>query len=187
MYHYRASTIQASFLPMSLILGLLRISKGCLYHAHTRDSCCSSAIATRVPLDRESSFFLSKYTAIGKDCLIFCVTCNNLFGCNIMQFHRSLHCIQSMNSYEGRNSPIVVVQWWVVVWAWYYTMKVVVMVHHNQPTPTIIFHSHMSRANPLDVIGGGVGLLRCNLSLVPSLGFKRNQSDIILVHFRLWC
>ena len=60
------------------------------------------------------------------------------------------------------------------MWAWYYTMKVVVLVHHNQPTHMILFHSHLSRANPLAVIGGGVGLLRCNLSLVPRLGFKRN-------------
>lgn len=31
--------------------------KGCLYHAHTTASICSSAATTRVPLDRESSFY----------------------------------------------------------------------------------------------------------------------------------
>ena len=54
---------------------------------------------------------------------------------------------------------MVVVRWPVIVWAWYHIAKVVVWVHHhNQPQlRRFFFHSHLSRAKPLVMIGVGVG------------------------------
>lgn len=93
MYHYRASTVQSSFLTHVSYFGPSSYLKGCLYHAHTRVSCCSSAITTRVPLDRESSFIFQNTLLSVKDYLFFCVTHDNLIGCNILPFRlfTSLH------------------------------------------------------------------------------------------------
>ena len=51
-----------------------------------------------------------------------------------ISFARSLDFTQGINTYKDGDSPMVVVRWPVIVWAWYHIAKVVVWVHHhNQP------------------------------------------------------
>lgn len=77
---------------------------------------CCSLVATFVPLDWENSFVFQNLLLLGR---IFHPTHGNLIGCYVLQFTCLFHCVQDKNSYEDGNSPTVVEQSTVLVWACY--------------------------------------------------------------------